>query len=82
ADLAGKVYDIRTRLHMTREQLAEFSGLTAETIEDLEESDYDGDWDEAIRKVNTAFHNWFTNVILPTAQMNPEDYSVEIPAGS
>lgn len=76
ADLAKKIYDIRSRLHMTREQLAEFSGLTAETIEDLEESDYDGDWDEAIKKVNSGFHNWFTNVILPAARMKPEDYSV------
>ena len=81
ADLAQQVYDIRTRLHMTREELAEFSGLTAETIEDLEESDYDGDWDEAIEKVNTGFHNWFTNVILPAAQMKPEDYSVGVVAG-
>ena len=81
ADLAGEVYDIRTKLHMTREDLAEVSGLTTETIEDLEESDYDGDWDEAIKKINAGFHNWFTNVILPVAQMKPEDYSVEIPAG-
>ena len=81
SDLAQQIYDIRTKLHMTREDLAEVSGLTSETIEDLEESDYDGDWDEAIKKVNAGFHNWFTNVILPAAQMKPEDYSVEIPAG-
>ncbi len=76
ADLAQQIYDIRTRLHMTREQLAEFAGLTADTIEDLEESDYDGDWDEAITKVNAGFHNWFTNVVLPSARMKPDEYSV------
>ncbi len=81
ADLAGQMYNIRTTLHMTREQLAEFSDLTADTIEDLEESDYDGDWDEAIKKVNIGFHNWFTNVILPVARMKPEDYSVGVSAG-
>lgn len=81
ADLAGQVYDIRTRLHMTREELAEFSGLTAGTIEDLEESDYDGDWDQAIKKVNAGFHNWITNVIRPVARMKPEDYSVGVIAG-
>ncbi len=80
-DLAQQIYDIRTTLHMTREQLAEFSDLTADTIEDLEESDYDGDWDEAIKKVNIGFHNWFTNVILPVARMKPEDYSVGVSAG-
>ncbi len=81
ADLAGQIYDVRTRLHMTRSELAEFSGLTAETIEDLEESDYRGDWNEAIRKVNSGFHKWFTDVILPAAQMKPSDYSVGIAAG-
>ena len=77
ADLAGQIYSIRNRLHMTREDLAEFSGLTAEIIEDLEESDYDGDWDEAIEKINKAFHHWFTGVILPAAQMKPDDYSIK-----
>ncbi len=76
SDLAQQIYDIREKLRMTREDLAEFSGLTAETIEDLEESDYDGDWEEAIRKINNGFHNWFTQVIVPVAQMKPEEYSV------
>ena len=76
ADLAQQIYDIREKFRMTREDLAGFSGLTAETVEDLEEADYDGDWDEAIRKVNLAFHTWFTNVILPASRMKPEDYSV------
>ena len=29
--------------------------LTAEAIEDLEESDYDGDWNEGISRINEAF---------------------------
>ena len=79
--MVANKYDIREKLRMTREDLAQFSGLSAETIEDLEESDYDGDWDEAIKKVNIGFHNWFTNVILPAARLKPQDYSVEILAG-
>ncbi len=75
--LAQQIYDIRNRLHMTREDLAEFSGLDAETIEDLEETDYDGDWNEAIALVNKAFNSWFTNVILPASRMTPDDYSVK-----
>lgn len=81
SDIAQQVYDIRKRLRMTREDLAESCGLSEETIEDIEESDYDGDWDEAIRKVNEGFRNWFNNVILPAARMKPEDYSVELSAG-
>lgn len=77
AGVAQQIYDIRNKLHMTREDLAEFSGLSPETIEDIEESDYDGDWDEAITHINLAFQHWFTNVILPAAQMKPDDYSVK-----
>jgi DNA-binding protein HU-beta len=75
--LAQQIYDIRNRLHMTREELAELSGLTPEVIEDLEETDYDGDWDEAIERINHAFHHWFANVIVPAAQMKPDDYPVK-----
>jgi DNA-binding XRE family transcriptional regulator len=75
--LAQQIYDIRNRLHMTREELAEFSGLTPEAIEDLEETDYDGDWNEAVDRINHAFRRWFTNVIVPAAQMKADDYSVK-----
>ena len=58
AGIAQQIYDIRNKLRMTRDELAEFSGLTPEIIEDIEESDYDGDWDEAIASINRAFHRW------------------------
>ena len=77
SDLAQQVYDIRNKLRMTRDDLAEFSGFTPETIEDIEESDYDGDWDEAMTRINRAFHHWFTNVIVPASQMKPDEYSVK-----
>lgn len=62
---------------MSREDLAQFSGLTAITIEDLEESDHDGDWDAALARVNEGFRSWITNMILPAAARTPEEYSVE-----
>ena len=77
ADLARQIYDIRNKLHMTREDLAEFSGLTPETIEDLEESDYDGDWDEAVNQINRGFRAWVSDVIVPVARMTPDDYAVK-----
>ncbi len=77
AGMAQQIYDIRNKLRMTREDLAEFSGLTPEIVEDIEESDYDGDWDEATAHINRAFHRWFTDVILPVARMKPDDYSVK-----
>lgn len=56
ADLAQHIYDTRKKRRMSRERLAELSGLSATTIEDLEESDYDGDWDEAMQRINRVFH--------------------------
>jgi DNA-binding XRE family transcriptional regulator len=78
ADLAQQIYDIRHKLHMTREDLAELSGLTPEAIEDLEESDYDGDWDAAIDRINSAFRQWFQNVILPASRMREDEYSIKV----
>ncbi len=78
AALAQQVYHIRNKLHMTRQDLAEFSGLTPGTIEDIEESDYGGDWDEAIDKINIAFRQWVHNVILPVARMTEDDYCVKV----
>jgi len=78
AGIAQQIHDIRNKLHMTQEDLAEFSGLTPEIIEDIEESDYDGNWGEAITRINRAFHHWFTNVILPVAHLKPDDYSVKV----
>jgi DNA-binding XRE family transcriptional regulator len=77
AELAQQIYDIRNKLRMTREDLAEFADLTSEAIEDLEESDYEGDWNEAIDRINRAFHHWFTKVIVPAARMKPDEYSIK-----
>jgi DNA-binding protein HU-beta len=77
AGIAQQIYDIRKKLRMTREDLAEYSGLTPEAIEDLEDSDYDGDWEEATRRVNGAFRVWVTDVIVPVARMTQDDYSVK-----
>jgi DNA-binding XRE family transcriptional regulator len=77
--LARSVCDIRNRLNMTREDLAKQSGLTAETIEDIEESDYDGDWGEAIQRINVAFATWVTRGLVPTYKPHkakqPWDYN-------
>lgn len=54
---------------MTGEDLAEFSGLTPEAIEELEETDYHGNWDEVIGNINSALRQWFHDVILPVARM-------------
>jgi DNA-binding protein HU-beta len=77
ADLSGQIYSIRNKLRMSREDLAELSGLTSEAIEDLEESDYDGSWEDAIERINRAFQLWFASVILPAERMSPEEFSIK-----
>ena len=77
SDLSGQIYSIRNKLRMNREDLAELSGLTSEAIEDLEESDYDGSWEDAIERINRAFQLWFASVILPVERMAPEEYSIK-----
>jgi hypothetical protein len=78
ADLAGQIYDIRNKLRMTRKDLADFSGLTPEIIEDLEESDYDGDWLEAVSLTNRAFERWIKEIVIPAAQMKPDEYLIKV----
>ncbi len=76
--IAQQIYDIRESLRMTHENLAEFSGLPVETIQNLEETNYDGDWDEAIEKINVAFTAWVTKVLVPTYKTEPpRDYQVQ-----
>jgi len=78
ADISGRLCNIREKLRMSRENLAEFSGLPVETIKNLEETHYDGDWDEAIEKINVAFTAWVTEVLAPTYKTEPpRDYQVQ-----
>jgi DNA-binding XRE family transcriptional regulator len=78
AETARRIHDVRNKLGMSRDQLAEVSGLTHEDIEDIEESDYEGSWEDAVETINRAFRHWFTSVIMPAAKMSPDDYSVTV----
>lgn len=42
AELARKIYDLRTRARLTQRQLAKLVGTTATVIRQLEEADYEG----------------------------------------
>jgi DNA-binding protein HU-beta len=77
AEYALQLYRIRTQFRITRAQLAEIAGLTPAIIEDMEESDYDGDWLEAVALINHGFQRRFTDVIIPASRMNPEEYLIQ-----
>ncbi len=74
-EAAEQIYSIREKLRMSREKLAEFSGLPTETIKNLEETNYDGDWDEAIGRINIAFTEWVNKAPAHKAAP-PKDYQV------
>jgi transcriptional regulator with XRE-family HTH domain len=75
---ARVISDIRGKLRMTQEDLAEYSGLSLEIIQGVEQSDFPGDWNALIGSLNRAFQTWITNVIVPTYQVDPQDYLVKV----
>lgn len=78
AAVARNIYRSRKRLNMTREDLATSSGLTQEVIEDIEESDYDGDWADAVEKIRRGFLAWAANLTMPSQRTEPpSDYQAE-----
>jgi len=77
-EVAQRIYDIRTKLGMTKEQLAEIAGLNLSTIDQLEEAGYGMPLDEPIKLINNAFEEWIKTVIIPAARMKPEDYSIRV----
>ena len=57
-DVAGRIYSLRTKLGMTLEDLSRLSGLDLGSVESIEESDYEGPWEEAIQALDKAFESW------------------------
>ncbi len=43
-EIGGQVYRLREEAGLSREELAEQAGTTASVVEDIEESDYEGDF--------------------------------------
>jgi DNA-binding XRE family transcriptional regulator len=54
AEIAQNLYDLRTELGLTHEEIADRAGVDAQTISDLEEADYDGDALEALKTIAAA----------------------------
>lgn len=76
AGISRQIYDIRNELRMTREGLANYSGLSPQVTEDLEEADYEGDWPAAVEKINLAFTTWVCKLVVP-APKEPQEYLVK-----
>lgn len=66
ADISSRIRDIRQKVGMTPEDLAEYSRLPLETVKALEDAEYAGDWDAAIEGICVALSTWMNKVIVPT----------------
>ncbi len=56
ADIAQKIYDLRTAANLTQTQLAELINTTASVISRLEDADYEGHSLSMLRRIATALH--------------------------
>ncbi len=54
AQVARKIYDLRTKSGLTQKQLAKLAGTTASVISRLEDSDYDGHSLAMLRRIASA----------------------------
>jgi DNA-binding XRE family transcriptional regulator len=54
AEVARKIYDIRTKAGLTQKQLAKLAGTTASVISRLEDADYDGHSLAMLRRIASA----------------------------
>ena len=56
ADIARQLYNLRNQAGLTLEQLAELVDTTESVIEDIEESDYEGDFLAMASRIAAALH--------------------------
>jgi ribosome-binding protein aMBF1 (putative translation factor) len=56
AGIARQLYNLRNQAGMSREQLADLVGTKASVIEDIEESDYEGDFLAMASRIAAALH--------------------------
>jgi transcriptional regulator with XRE-family HTH domain len=56
AELARKIYDLRTRADLTQKELAALVGTTASVISRLEDADYDGHSLAMLRRIAAALN--------------------------
>lgn len=60
AEVAQKVYDLRTDAGLSQAELAERVGVDASVIEDLEESDYEGNSIQMLARIAASFGKMVT----------------------
>ena len=72
AELAQKIYDLRTKAGLTQRQLAKLVGTTASVICRLEDADYEGHSLAMLRRIAAALDKRVESRFLPAKRnLNP-----------
>ncbi|MEW6347709.1 MAG: helix-turn-helix transcriptional regulator [Thermodesulfobacteriota bacterium] len=65
ADIARQLYRLRNDAGISRERLSELVGTTESVIEDIEETDYEGDFLAMASRIANALHTRLEVRIVP-----------------
>jgi DNA-binding XRE family transcriptional regulator len=76
ADIARQLYNLRNQAGLTREQLADLVGTNASVIEDIEETDYEGDFLEMASRIARALHRKVEVRFVPEETPEPTGIAV------
>ena len=71
ADIARKIYDLRTKAGLSQRQLAQKIGTTASVICRLEDADYDGHSLSLLKRVAEALDKRVEIRFLPMKRLRP-----------
>jgi ribosome-binding protein aMBF1 (putative translation factor) len=75
AEIASEIYDLRHQAGLSRAQLADIVGVKETVIEDIEESDYEGDFLSMASRIATALHRKLEVHLVPVEEKDPATLS-------
>lgn len=73
AEVARKIYDLRTRAGLTQARLAKLVGTTASVISRLEDSDYEGHSVAMLKRVAAALNKRVSIEFVPPSKKRRSD---------
>lgn len=65
ADIARQLYDLRNQAGLTQEQLADLVGIDPSVVDDIEETDYEGDFLAMASRIANALHRRMEVRLVP-----------------
>jgi ribosome-binding protein aMBF1 (putative translation factor) len=76
ADIARQLYNLRNQAGLSREQLAQLTGIAESVIEDIEEADYEGDFLGMASRIANALHRRVEVRLVPVEDLESTGITV------